>query len=142
MPEDENVPPPRRERIGPIEGHPVTTHPDLDKLPPHQRALRQAAIKEFKAKKVRKYVERQVSYINTNARVAEGIRFLFDEHGQPPANAPLEDVIEERRRIEHEIRWFEAILIELRDRLVKVREIEDMSLDMLGTDAGDVEVTR
>ena len=34
------------------------------------------------------------------------------------------------------------ILIELRDRLVKVREIEDMSLDMLGTDAGDVEVTR
>lgn len=142
MPEDDTALPPRRERIGPIEGHPVTTHPDLDKLPPHQRALRLAAIKEFKAKKVRKYVERQVSYINTNARVAEGIRFLFDEHGQPPANAPLEDVIEERRRIEHEIRWFEAILIELRDRLVKVREIEDMALDMLGADAGDAEVTR
>lgn len=131
MPEEDSKLPPRREPIGPVQGNPVTTHPDLDKLPPHQRALRLAAIKEFKAKKVRKFVERQVEHINTNARVAEGIRFLFDEHGQPPENAPIEDIIEERKRIEHEIRWFEAILIELRDRLVKVREIEDMALDFL-----------
>lgn len=142
MPEQDPQDPGRRSPIGPITGEPVTTHPDLDKLPPHQRALRLAAIKEFKAKKIRKFVERQVTHINTNERVAEGIRFLFDEHGQPPANAPLEDIIEERKRIEHEIRWFEAILIELRDRLIKVREIEDMALDLLGQDDEGLEATR
>ena len=121
-----------RQRLGPIEGDPVTSHPDLDGLSPHQRALRLAAIQEFKAKKVKKYFEKQISQINTNMRVADGIRFLFDEHGRPPSNAPLEDIIEERRRIEHDIRWFDALLTELRNRLVKVKEIEDQALDLLG----------
>lgn len=129
-----NVPPPPglRERIGPIDGNPVTTHPNLEALAPNQRALRLAAIKEFKAKKVRKFIETQVTHINGSTRIAEGIRFLFDEHGRPPPNAPLEDIVAERRRIEYEIRWFEAILIELNDRLVKVKEIEDMAFDLIG----------
>ena len=122
--------PPRR-KIGPIDGDPVTTNPDLESLTPHQRALRLAVINEFKAKKVKKFVEKQVQHINTNQRVAEGIKVLFDEHGQPPANAPIEDVIEERRLIEYQIRWFEAIVIELQDRLIKVKEVEDYALDML-----------
>ncbi|NNL18327.1 MAG: hypothetical protein HKP37_06260 [Boseongicola sp.] len=122
---------PLRQKIGPVDGDPVTTNPDLESLTPHQRALRLAVISEFKAKKVKKFVEKQVQHINTNQRIAEGIKVLFDEHGQPPANAPIEDIIEERRLIEYQIRWFEAVVIELQDRLVKVKEVEDYALDML-----------
>lgn len=120
-----------RKKIGPIDGDPVTTAPDLDALTPHQRALRLAVIREFKAKKVKKFIEKQVEHINANRRVAEGITFLFDEHGRPPPNMPIEDIIEERKRIEYEIKWFDAITTELRNRLIKVKEIEDYALDLL-----------
>ncbi|MFZ2989523.1 hypothetical protein [Ideonella sp.] len=120
-----------RPKIGPIDGDPVTSHPKLDALSAQQRALRLAVIKEFKAKKVKKYVEKQVQQINMNERVAEGIKFLFDEDGRPPPNMPMEEIVAERRQIEHEIRWFEAILEELNNRLVRVKEIEDHALDVL-----------
>lgn len=123
--------PPPRELIGPITGKPVTTHPDLDKLTPQQRALRQAVIREFKSKKMRKFVERQVEHINMRIQVGEGIRFLFDEHGRPPANAPLEDIVWQRQQIEYQIKWFEAVLIELQGTLVRIKEIEDQALDYL-----------
>lgn len=123
--------PPQRQHIGPIEGKPVTTHPDLDKLSPHQRALRLAVIREFKSKKMRKFVERQVEHINMRIQVGEGIRFLFDEHGRPPANAPLEDIVWQRQQIEYQIKWFEAVLIELQGTLVRIKEIEDQALDYL-----------
>jgi hypothetical protein len=126
-----------RRRIGPIDGDPVTTSPNLEALTPHQRALRLAVIQEFKAKKVRKFVEKQVEHINTNQSIAEGIRYLFDEHGRPPPNAPVEDIIEERKRIEYQIKWFEAITLELRNTLVKVKEIEDYALDLLGQGAAE-----
>jgi hypothetical protein len=120
-----------REKLGPVDGDPVTTHPNLEALSPQVRALREAVIQEFKARKIKKYVEKQVEQINTNRRVAEGIKFLFDEHGLPPANAPMEDIIEERKRIEYQIKWFDAMLTELRNRLVRVKEIEDHALDLL-----------
>lgn len=124
-----------RQKIGPIEGEPITTSPNLDALTPHQRALRLAVIDEFKAKKLKKFFEKQVEHINTNRQVVEGIKFLFDEHDRPPPNAPIEDIIEERKRIEYEIKWFEAITVELRNKLVKVREIEVYALDLLGQDS-------
>lgn len=124
-----------RLRLGPIDGDPITKAARLDQLTPHQRALRLAVLQEFKAKKVRKFIEKQVEHINTNRQIAEGIKFLFDEHDRPPPNAPLEDIIAERRNIEYQIRWFEAILSELRSRLVKVKEIEDYALEGLGLDA-------
>lgn len=120
-----------RPKIGPIDGDPVTSHPHLDALSPQQRALRLAVIKEFKAKKVKKFVEKQVQYINANSRIAEGIKFLFDEDGRPPPNMPMEDIVAERRQIEYEIKWFEAILEELHNRLVRVKEIEEHALDLL-----------
>lgn len=126
-----NERPGSRRRLGPIDGEPVTTSPNLDALSPHQRALRLAVLNEFKARKIKKFVEKQVDQINTTKRVSEGIRFLFDEHGRPPANAPLEDIVEERRRIEYQIKWFEGMLIELRHQLVRVREIEDQAFDLL-----------
>lgn len=124
-------PPPRRARIGPVQGDPVTTHPDLDRLTPQQRALREALLREFKSRRAKKFVEKQIQYINANRQVAEGIKILFDEHGQPPANAPLEDIIEERRQLEYQVKWFEAMLLELQTRLLRVREIETLALDVL-----------
>jgi hypothetical protein len=124
--------PGNRPRLGPIDGSPVTKKPNLDALSPQQRALRLAVIHEFKAKKVKKFVEKQVEHINTNRQLVEGIKFLFDENSAPPANAPLEDIIQERRNIEYQIRWFDAIQNELRNRLVKVKEIEDYALERLG----------
>lgn len=122
----------KRARLGPIDGDPVTKRPNLEALTPHQRALRLAALQEFKAKKVRKFVEKQVEHINTNRQVVEGIKFLFDEQGRPPPNATLEDIIEERRALEYQIRWFDAILAELKNQRVKVKEIEDYALEGLG----------
>jgi len=136
MSDSPNDRPPPRQTIGPISGKPVTTHPDLAKLTPQQRALRQAVIREFKAKKMRKFVERQVEHINMRIQVGEGIRFLFDEHGRPPANAPLEDIVWQRQQIEYQIKWFEAVLIELQGTLVRIKEIEDQALDYLSEGQG------
>ena len=121
----------RRSRIGPIQGDPVTTHPELDNLSPYQRGLREALLREFKARKVKKFVEKQVKYINANRQIAEEIKILFDEHGQAPANAPMEDIIAERRQLEYQVKWFEAMTLELQTRLLRVREIEALALDVL-----------
>jgi len=123
-----------RAKLGPIQGDPVNKRPNLEALTPRQRALRLAVIHEFKAKKVRKFIEKQVEHLNTNRQLVEGIKFLFDEEGSPPRNAPLEDILEERRSIEYQMRWFEAILIELRSRLVKIKEIEDYAFESLGAE--------
>lgn len=121
-----------RRRLGPIDGSPVTTAPNLEALSPQQRALRLAVLHEFKARKVKKFLEKQVEHINTNRQVVDGIKFLFDEYGRPPPNVPIEDIVEERRNLEYQIRWFDAILTELRNRLTKVKEIEDYALEQLG----------
>jgi hypothetical protein len=121
-----------RPRLGPIDGSPVTAKPNLEALTEHQRALRLAVLQEFKAKKVKQFIEKQVDHINTNRQLAEGIQFLFDDLGRPPANAPLEDVIRERRNIEYQIRWLDALLSELHSRLGRVREIEDYAFERLG----------
>ena len=58
--------PGNRPKLGPVQGDPVTKRPDLAALTPRQRALRLAVIREFKAKKVRKFVEKHVEHLNTN----------------------------------------------------------------------------
>ncbi|WP_292993629.1 hypothetical protein [Nitrosomonas sp.] len=110
---------------------------DLSKLTPFQQSLRLATLREFQAKKIKKYVKKQVTQLNTKRKIAEEIKFLFDEHGQPSANMPIEDVVEERKQIENQIRWFEAITIELRNRLIKIKEIEDYALDLIGQERSD-----
>lgn len=120
-----------RKRLSPVPEDPKTRRPDPALLSPHQRALRTAVVDAFNAKKARRFIERHVNHISTNRDVAEGIKFLFDEHGRPPANAPLEDIVDERRRVEYQIKWFEAALQELRHRLVRVREVEDYALESL-----------
>jgi hypothetical protein len=122
---------PERKRLSPAAMNPETGRPDAATLNERQQALRRAMIDAFKAKKARRWIERNVNHINISRDLAEGIKFLFDEHGRPPENMPLEDVVEERRRIEYQIRWFEAILLELNNRLGRVRELEDYALEML-----------
>lgn len=110
---------------------------DLDKLTPFQQSLRLATLREFQAKKVKKFVKKQVTQLNTKRRISEEIKFLFDEHGQPSVNMPIEDIIEERKQIEYQIKWFEAMTIELRNRLVKIKEIEDFALDLIGQEQSE-----
>jgi hypothetical protein len=120
-----------RQRLSPVPENPLTQRTDPSLLQPHQKALRAAVIDAFNAKKARRFLERHVKHISTNRDLADGIKFLFDEHGRPPANAPLEDIVDERRRVEYQIMWFEGILLELRNRLVRVKEVEDYALEML-----------
>ena len=120
-----------RKRITPVPENPATRRPDPSLLSPHQRALRAAVVDAFNAKKARRFMERHVNHISVNRDIADGIKFLFDEHGRPPSNAPLEDIVDERRKVEYQIRWFEAALLELRNRLVRVKEVEDYALEML-----------
>jgi hypothetical protein len=122
---------PGRERLSPVPVDPQTGRPDPALLEPHQRALRAAMMDSFNAKKARRFLEKQVKHINVNRDLADGIKFMFDEHGRPPANAPLEDIVDERRRIEYQIKWFEGILMELNNRLVRVKEVEDYAFEML-----------
>ena len=83
-----NAPPPSgkapRKRLSPVPEDPQTGRPDAALLSPHQRALRTAMIDAYAAKKARRFLERQVEHININRELADGIKFLFDEHGRPP----------------------------------------------------------
>ena len=59
------------------------------------------------------------------------VKILFDDKGRPPPNAPLEDIVEERRRLEYHVMWFEGLLAELKNRLVRTREVEEYAFEML-----------
>jgi hypothetical protein len=122
---------PARNLLSPAPKDAKSGRPDPEKLEPHQAALRQAVVDAFNAKKARKFLQKHVHHISVNRELADGIKFLFDEKGRAPGNAPLEDIVEERRKIEYEILWLEGALNELRHQLVKVREVEDYALEML-----------
>jgi hypothetical protein len=124
-------------RLSPVPVNPETQRPDPTKLAPHQEALRQAMLNVFTAQKARRSLERQVQHISPNRNLAEGIQLLFDDKGRPPENVPLEDIVEERRRLEYHIKWFEGILAELKNRLVRTREVEDYALEMLSQATAD-----
>jgi hypothetical protein len=125
------------QRLSRVPVNPETQRPDPSKLQPHQEALRQAMLNVFTAQKARRSLERQVQHISPNRNLAEGIKILFDDQGRPPDNVPLEDIVEERRRLEYHIKWFEGILSELRNRLVRVREVEDYAFEMLSRASTD-----
>jgi len=126
-----------RKRLSPAPQDAETGRPDATLLSPQQRALRTAMMDAFNAKKARRFLERQVKHINVHRELADGIKFLFDEHGRPPPNAPLEDIVDERRRIEYQIKWFEGILLELNNRLIRVKEVEDYAFEMLSRASPD-----
>ena len=97
-----------------------------------EQEMREAVLQRFNAKKVSEYITDQMKHINSNQDLADGIRFLFDERGRPPANAPLEDIIAAREKIESDIRMLEAICSAMRNRLARIREVEDMAFELIG----------
>ena len=119
-----------RERLSPAPLDPMTGRSDPSQMKPHQAALRQAIVDSFNAKKARTFLQKQVHHISTNRELADGIKFLFDEHGRPP-NMPIEDIVEERRMVEYHLMWVEGVLNELRHRLIKIKEVEDYAFEML-----------
>ena len=128
----------KRKKIGLIDTEPQNSIKSIEGLTGPQQALREAAIKNFKANKIKAYIEKQIEHINVNQQIGEGIRFLFDKNGNPPANLPIEDIIEERKKIEAQIRWLEALCSEMRNQLSKVKEMEDLALESMGLDLGKV----
>ena len=119
-----------RERLSPAPLDPMTGRSDPSQMKPHQAALRQAIVDSFNAKKARTFLQKQVHHISTNRELADGIKFLFDEHGRPP-NMPIEDIVEERRMVEYHLMWVEGVRNELRHRLIKIKEVEDYAFEML-----------
>ena len=120
----------KRERLSPAPLDPLTGRSDPSQMKPHQAALRQAVVDSFNAKKARTFLQKQVHHISTNRELADGIKFLFDEHGRPP-NMPIEDIVDERRMVEYHLMWVEGVLNELRHRLIKIKEVEDYAFEML-----------
>ncbi len=125
-----------RKKISIIDTEPKDLKEALKVLTPQQQALREAAIRKFKVNKVKGFIAQQVKNLNPNRQIGDSIRFLFDKYGNPPENLPLEDIITERKNIEAQIRWLEAICFELRNNLSKIKEIEDHALDLLEHGAG------
>ena len=76
-------------------------------------------------------MQRQIGHIKSSRDGASAIKFLFDEQGRAPANAPLEDLVEERRMTEYHLMWLEGFVAEMRNRLVKIRRVEDAALEIL-----------
>lgn len=120
----------RRERLAPA---PLDDHGRVDtsKMSVPQDAMRQSVVEWFHAKKSSNYLQQQINHIVSTRELISGIQFLFDEHGHAPANAPLEDIVEQRRMIEYRLLWLESFAAEMRDRLLRIREIEDAALEVL-----------
>lgn len=129
--------PEQRKQIGLIDTSARKTEDIVARLSKPQQALREAAIKQFGSNKVKAYIATQTQYVNAAQQIGEGIRFLFDQNGRAPANMPIEEVVAERKRIEKNIKWLEALCEELRHSLVQIREIEDAALDLLEAQGED-----
>jgi len=122
-----------RKKIGLIDPE-LQSNDDLKGFTKQQQALRQEVRKQFKINKVRTYVAKQVKFINSNQQIGESMRFLFEKDGHSAANLPLEDIIAERRKIEAQINWLEALRTELQNNLSMIKEIEDSAMDMINID--------
>lgn len=120
-----------RKKIGAVTSESGSTRHKPEGLSEAQNALREATINHFKSNKVKAYITKSIKHINSKQQMADSIRLLFDEHGNPPKNAPLEDIIAEREKIEVEIRWFEAVCSELKNKLVMIKEIEELSIEFM-----------
>ncbi|HDH08251.1 MAG TPA: hypothetical protein ENG75_06675 [Nitrospirae bacterium] len=123
--------PGERQKIGIVDTEPKRSAVVPEGLNAHQATLREAAINRFKAIKYKSYISEQLININARMQLSSEIRNLFDEHGTPPANAPLEDIIAEREKTENAISWLEAICLEMSNNLTRIKEIEDFAMKLM-----------
>ncbi len=125
-----------RDKIGPdqIEPH-VTVAPEG--LSPVEAALREAAIRNFKSNKRKRFILGHMNHINGVLQLGESIKFLFDQNGKPAVLPPLEEIIAEREKTEVKIKWLDAISSELHNSLASLKEVEEVVLEQLGRDVGN-----
>ena len=117
---------PTRDRLGNIS----TPSELLPELPPHLQVLRDDLQRRVQASRVRHYLDRELSHLSGNREIAASVRLLFDGQGRPAENLSLKEIVKFRRKIETDIQWLEAVLIELRSDLCVVRELEDAAMDV------------
>lgn len=120
-----------REKIGLVSTEPKSASVTPEELSPQQAALREAAIKHFKSNKAKAYISQQMTHVNASRQLGEAISYLFDDAGNPPPLAPLEDIIQEREETEVKIKWLEAICAELHNTLAQIKELEEDALALL-----------
>ncbi|MCH2169960.1 hypothetical protein MK489_04175 [Myxococcota bacterium] len=101
---------------------------------PLRKELRQELVRQFVLKKFRRNLDRHVEHISSSRELADTVKYLFDEHGEPPPNAPIEDIIARRQELESQIRWLDVLAGELRTRLTSLREIEEAALELVEQD--------
>lgn len=122
-----------RKKIGLNDSAPKAVVDAPEGLTAHQKALYDAVVNRFTAKKVEKFISEQMDHINLKRQLSKGIRFLFDEKGNPPANAPLEDIVSVRKKIEADIQLLEAICSAMRSHLAMVKEAEEMAFELVSS---------
>lgn len=123
-----------RDKIGLVETEPKSTSITPEGLNPRQAAMREAAVRHFKSNKSKAYISGQLKHVNSREQLGQAIKFLFDNNGNPPPLAPIEDIIMERKKTEAKIEWLEAICSELRNALSQLKEFEEGALELLGQD--------
>jgi hypothetical protein len=121
-----------RGKIGLLDTEPIGSGKIPEGLTPQQEELLKEVYKRFTVHKINSYLEEQINHINHKRLIGESIKLLFDEHGKPPANAPLEDILAARKKIEAEIHMLDAICSAMRISLSKIREIEDLAIESIG----------
>ncbi|MEO4046073.1 hypothetical protein AAFN46_03145 [Pseudomonas sp. CAU 1711] len=119
---------PTRPRIGNISN--PSSLDELPELPPHLQILRDDLQKRVQARRVRHYLDRELSHLSGNREIAASVRLLFDGQGRPSENLSLKEIVRFRQKIETDIQWMEAVLIELRSDLGIVQELEDAAMDV------------
>lgn len=119
-----------KKKIGVIPGEPKRVGHEPEGLTKAQSALREAIVNRFTVNKIKRYVTEQLKYINYRQHVCEAVKILFDERGNPPANAPLSDIIEARENLESQLAMLEAICSAMRSHIVELKEIEHAAFEM------------
>ncbi|MGL4315252.1 MAG: hypothetical protein ACRCTL_01350 [Pseudomonas sp.] len=119
---------PTRTRLGNISS--PSSLDQLPDMPPHLQSLRDDLQKQVQARRVRHYLDRELSHLSGSREIANSVRLLFDGQGRPSENLSLKEIVKFRQKIETDIQWLEAVLIELRSDLSVVRELEDAALDV------------
>ena len=103
----------RRKYIGLIGPEPRGFWKAPEGVSAEQQRLREDVLRSFVKKIIKDYAVDQKKYIESDPEISDSIKYLFDEYGNPPANAPLEDIVRERKALEVNIRWLEAIVVSL-----------------------------
>lgn len=121
----------KRTIISVIGTEPIRVGYEPEGMTETQLALRHAIVNRFTSNKIKRYITEQLTYINCKQHIAEGLKILFDERGNPPANAPVVEIVEARERLEGHVKMFESICAALNCQIAQIKEIEHAAFELL-----------